>query len=842
VNARPHGNHALTKNFFPLRSPQPAFPDMVTATIAIDTTDDEQPYGTATAARSAHLFPAPTRPRRVRNRLASGPRRVVSPDGGAGGGRAPSSSSGGFVPPRKNFRPGPPTAPGVASRDPLSFSGMLEQSALAVVPQAAAVESLGPSHAHYAEGWRSQERQQQQQEYRPGPQRSDPPSLVPAHSLSYSETSAASVALREEEVETEPHQQLPPSMPTAATITPGSHTIPPTSPASKPQKKRQKDPDKPFFNSMETVRVRVLYAAEEQESQRAPEDGFAEFEVTTQDVFRREREMARAAVSYKVGEGRWGGSRIMSGMRDILARRKEAYAHSSVLTPVGENSDVEGEGIGVELPGRAEWFNMMEAHPFVLTFRPVEEEANWDARLLVPRLAEYMSTGHLRVPKESTGNDVLLLLEYFAIVYNPARLSFDGYGSFLRLKLWSDYYSRRTDVANWVVQTIEGATGRASMGFWFATCPAEMRVGDGHHLLCRGRKCEVLEDGKGGSDAVHNFFNDDDPEEETALVSQLRSDFARYVQLFLPGTTVTFTAQQVTLSGAPSPETMLTSVLHVNFSEGGTSKIPRCLKKSMSLASHMSVVEFNAPVQNVVANMESDAVTVITWTGGQSVAENAFDIEREYEERGRTPLGLTEEPQGVEGRPPARSEIQEGPPGVQGPQYVPVVSPEKASHDSPEGAHVRGVSPEQSKNSLSVEGGAAASARSGRSNNAATEFEKLRVPGQSGEPQGGVSPASNNVLCTAHGEASSAVNTDQNVEKNEQNSAFQLGEESLYDRVYKSFFRRTEEDLSDASTVNSNAASPPGGSIPGETLRELSEEQTLEEMNSLWLKSFLGFK
>mmetsp|Transcript_46878 Transcript_46878/g.91517 ORF Transcript_46878/g.91517 Transcript_46878/m.91517 type:complete len:1036 (+) Transcript_46878:67-3174(+) len=1034
---------------------------MVTATIAIDTTDDEQPYGTATAARSANRFPAQTRPHKLRNRLASGPRRVVSPDGGGGGGRA-QSSSGGFVNPRKNFSQSqlqyksPVPEPGVVSRDPLSS---------AVVQQAAAVESLGQSHFQNARGWRSQELQQQQHEYHPGQQRSDPPSVAPAptyveptpptpfypvtsaeyylplgadvspqyyqpaptlsfehstergsapppskqsHSTSFAagtrdifaspqpmdlapppvsasqlmppvppieavagavqsppmdpveespSSSVASVAFVEEDVEAKPHQQqpaaLPPSIPPAKASAEGPHKIRPASTTSKPKKSRRKDPDKPFFNSMETVRVKVLYVTHddefgecstaapgaEEETRGAQDNVFAEFEVTAKDVFRREKEMKRAAESYEVGVDRWGGSRIMLGMREILAIRKEVYAQSSDPNPAVESgNNVNGEGISVKLPGRADRSKMVEAHPFMLTFRPTKEEANWDARLLLPRLANYMSTGRLRVPKESTGNDVLLLLEYFAIFYNPARLSFDGFGSFLRLKLWSDYYGRRTDVANWVVQAIEGAAGRASMGFWFSTCPAEIQVGDGHHLICGGRKCELLDDGKGGIDAVHNFFNDDDPEAETALVSQLRSDFAKYVQLSLPGTAVTFRAQQVTLSGSASQETIRTSVLHVNFSEGGTSKIPRCIKNSMSLASKMSIVEFNAPVENVMTEMESDAVTVITWTGGQSVAENAFDIEKEYEERGMMPLGLTEESQGVEGRPPARSEVNSGTPSVKWAQYVPVVSPEKAGHDSPELVNVRCVSPEQSDNSLYVEGGSDESVRSGRSYNASTDLDKLRAQGQSGEPQGGVFPESEDLLCVSKrlssnvtgqsgepqggiskrpssnnvdgngdvdgsnqdvknksdgdnsissdpcselnithayalrknadnkenlsdGEAGNALNTDQNVKKNEQNSELKFEEESLYDRMYKSCFGKTKEDSSEASTLNSNVPSPPCGS-----LRELSEEviiqttqrktsrikadsskkkkkkqQTLEEINSSWLKDMLGF-
>jgi len=839
--------------------------------VTIDTTDDEQPYGTATAARSVNRFSAQTRPRKLRNGLTSGPRRVVSPDGSGGGGRA-QSSSGGFVNPRKNFsqsqlqyeRPVP--EPGVVSRDPLSS---------AVVQQAAAVESLGQSHAQNAGGWRSQELQQQQHEYHPGQQRSDPPSVAPAQayleptrpnpfyqvasaeyylpqgaavspqyyqpsstlffehsaergsapplskqshstsfavgtrdtfaspqpmdlapppvsasqltppvtpieavsgavqfppmdptekSLSSSVASAASVALLEEDVEADPHQQqsvaLSPSIPPAKASAERPHKIPPASTASKSKKSRRKDPDKPFFNSTETVRVKVLYVTHddefgecstaapgaEEETRGAQNEVFAEFEVTAKDVFRREREMKRAAQSYEVGLDRWGGSRIMSGMREILAIRKGAYAQFSVPNPAGESGSVNGEGISVELPGKADRSKMVEAHPFILTFRPAEEEANWDARLLLPRLANYMSTGRLRVPKDSTGNDVLLLLEYFAIVYNPARLSFDGFGSFLRLKLWSDYYGRRTDVANWVVQAIEGATGRASMGFWFSTCPAEIRVGDGHHLICGGRKCELLDDGKGGIDAVHNFFNDDDPEAEKTLVFQLRSDFAKYVQLSMPGTTVTFTAQQVTLSGSASQETMRTSVLHVNFSEGGTSKIPRCIKNSMSLASKMSIVEFKAPVENVMTEMESDAVTVITWTGGQSVAENAFDIEKEYEERGMTPLGLTEELKGVEGRPPDRSEVKYGPQIAKWALGVPVVSPEKAGCDSLELVNVSCVSPELSDNSLYVEGGSDESARSGRSYNISTELDKLCIPGRSGEPQGGASPESKDLL------------------------------------------------------------------------------------------------
>jgi len=111
------------------------------------------------------------------------------------------------------------------------------------------------------------------------------------------------------------------------------------------------------------------------------------------------------------------------------------------------------------------------------------------------------------------------------------------------------------------------------------------------------------------------------------------------------------------------------------------------------------------------------------------------------------------------------------------------------------------------------------------------------------------------------GEAGNAFNTDQNVEKNEENSELKFEEESLYDRMYKSCFGKTNEDSSEASTLNSNVSTP-----PCETLREPDEEatiqkaqqntswtkaesskkkkkkqQTLEEINSSWLKDMLGF-
>merc|ERR1711957_424227 len=73
------------------------------------------------------------------------------------------------------------------------------------------------------------------------------------------------------------------------------------------------------------------------------------------------------------------------------------------------------------------------------------------------------------------------------------------------------------------------------------------------------------------------------------------------------------------------------------------------------------------------------------------------------------------------------------------------------------------------------------------------------------------------------GEAGNALNTDQNVNKNEQHSELKFEEESLYNRMYKSCFGKTKEDSSEASTLNSNVPSPPCGS-----LRELSEEVTIQ--------------
>jgi hypothetical protein len=202
----------------------------------------------------------------------------------------------------------------------------------------------------------------------------------------------------------------------------------------------------------------------------------------------------------------------------------------------------------------------------------------------------YYNTGTVRFPNDCVGSDVLLALEYFGIVYTPNQLVFDSFGVYLRVKLWSEYFTHRSTLAQWVVETL--MTSHSKHTHIFVTSPLE-HEGD---LLMGSHRVRRLEGnlkldprkyaGTRSHAVVHDFFNGDDDEALThedlaklmgegdqqkgdqssppvSLDVLMRDDFAQYLSHSLPGTTVTFQCKQI--QHVPSGRMLKRATLQISF-------------------------------------------------------------------------------------------------------------------------------------------------------------------------------------------------------------------------------------------------------------------------------------
>ena len=184
----------------------------------------------------------------------------------------------------------------------------------------------------------------------------------------------------------------------------------------------------------------------------------------------------------------------------------------------------------------------------------------------------YYNTETIRIPDDCNGSDILLALEYFGIVYSPEQLSFDSFGAYLRVKLWSDYFTHRSKIADWVVQKLLKSHSRHSHSF--ATCPdpteGTLAIGskridilDGGLILDTSKYEEHMPSCR----VIYDFFNDDEhpeggPEKLDAL---MRDDFRAYVQHSLPGTDILFTLRNVNLQRSGVDIITPRAVLHIEF-------------------------------------------------------------------------------------------------------------------------------------------------------------------------------------------------------------------------------------------------------------------------------------
>ena len=183
----------------------------------------------------------------------------------------------------------------------------------------------------------------------------------------------------------------------------------------------------------------------------------------------------------------------------------------------------------------------------------------------------FYNTGTVRFPNDCIGSDVLLALEYFGIVYTPDQLVFDSFGAYLRVKLWSEYFTHRSGLAQWVVETLMQTNSKHS--HTFVTSPS-LHEGD---LLVGSKRADVLDghlqldptkySGTPSNAVVHDFFHDEDRPEDVQypLDALMREDFAHYIENSLPGTRVTFTLKDVQV--VRTGKTVKRATLHVAFVE-----------------------------------------------------------------------------------------------------------------------------------------------------------------------------------------------------------------------------------------------------------------------------------
>lgn len=165
----------------------------------------------------------------------------------------------------------------------------------------------------------------------------------------------------------------------------------------------------------------------------------------------------------------------------------------------------------------------------------------WDP-WLTTLVQSYYHTGKLVVPDACRGLDLLLLLEYFGIIYQPNQLTFDSTPVYQRVKVWSDYLTIRSGIADWVAVAISSVQ---QTHYFFATTPILDQWAElGKERLTHLDGGLSVPANKTSCGVIFELFNQAEPSGAAAL---MREDFSVYLENILTNVNVTFPVNPLTV-------------------------------------------------------------------------------------------------------------------------------------------------------------------------------------------------------------------------------------------------------------------------------------------------------
>lgn len=249
-------------------------------------------------------------------------------------------------------------------------------------------------------------------------------------------------------------------------------------------------------------------------------------EVKFDDLVRREEEMWHVARTFAVPPGRWNGSRLYQCYQHEMKERAERSKYHA-----GDNQDQQPKPLVLFLDPTA--FCCREQHlSSVFRWKP------W----LGEMMQSYLRTGVLTVNKDATGDDWLLCCEFFSVLYQPSQVVFETLHAYQNVSAWSDYLSKRCDLAEWVADSVL----RHNETVFVVT-----------HKQDNGWSVEVDQLQKPAASfvdekadlALTDFFHDDDhPVDRETRQVRMRADFCGYLEHVMSHVHCRFDMELVTMT------------------------------------------------------------------------------------------------------------------------------------------------------------------------------------------------------------------------------------------------------------------------------------------------------
>ena len=229
------------------------------------------------------------------------------------------------------------------------------------------------------------------------------------------------------------------------------------------------------------------------------------FYVPVSLMLQREVEMQHGARQARIPRDRWSCSRLFRLWKEKASMEQEI---TLVLRPEASMNE----------------YSSLRWHPWLTTC-----------------IRAYYNSGSIKIPEESTGSDILLALEYFGILTtNPDPFVFESYGAYERVKLWSDYFTLRNIIVEWLIADLK-VQGEASWTWVVSKDPSEVKS-KSTMLHVEGRTATVLSGGleklgyKVPCKILHGVFSDrlsKDPLTKEVPI-HMRQDLCKLLSQYLP--------------------------------------------------------------------------------------------------------------------------------------------------------------------------------------------------------------------------------------------------------------------------------------------------------------------
>jgi len=226
---------------------------------------------------------------------------------------------------------------------------------------------------------------------------------------------------------------------------------------------------------------------------------------------KREEEMKERALDIGIPENEWSGSYLCQ--RILASQETEIQMITLDLYPESECAEAN-----------------------------YSQSFEWQSWLNIC-IESFYKTGLMKIPDFCVGPDLLVALQYFGILYRPEQLLFESVSTYLRVKLWSEYFTFRGTIAAWLTRKLYQSRGKHT--HIFSTCPNPIEKGsfvtvenqnvdvfDGGislnpHLCENATSCNVL----------YNFFNEsmDGNDYPCHMDAMMRRDFCQFFSKLVPG-------------------------------------------------------------------------------------------------------------------------------------------------------------------------------------------------------------------------------------------------------------------------------------------------------------------